>query len=221
MFNLEQSIANWRRQMLAAEIKSPVPLEELEGHLREETERLVRSGIHQQQAFEEAVLKIGPARELKTEFKKSRDWWGKIEITTKEQDLKWTRTLFLVISILIPLLTGGMIFSKFGNFSTMNPAERMSGLAALAVFSLFVWAGRLGLGMLPVIRSKRNRAIVGYSAGALFVLWLAIYSYIILPHYEFTMGQLLVSVLWSFITPWGALNCFLFGIEERAKSAAG
>lgn len=35
MFDLEQSIAEWRRQMLAAGIKTPVPLEDLEIHLRE------------------------------------------------------------------------------------------------------------------------------------------------------------------------------------------
>jgi len=39
MFELEKSIADWRRQMLAAGIKSPLPLEELEIHLREEIER--------------------------------------------------------------------------------------------------------------------------------------------------------------------------------------
>ena len=36
MFSLEKSIAGWREQMLAAGIKAPVPLEELEIHLREE-----------------------------------------------------------------------------------------------------------------------------------------------------------------------------------------
>ena len=39
MFDLEQSIRNWRKQMLAAGIKSPVPLDELEIHLRDEIER--------------------------------------------------------------------------------------------------------------------------------------------------------------------------------------
>jgi hypothetical protein len=39
MFNLEQAIADWRQQMLAAGIKTPVPLEELENHLREENEQ--------------------------------------------------------------------------------------------------------------------------------------------------------------------------------------
>ena len=39
MFDLEQSISEWRRQMLAARIPTPVPLEELEIHLREEIRR--------------------------------------------------------------------------------------------------------------------------------------------------------------------------------------
>ena len=72
MFNLEQSIAEWRRQMLAAGIKTPVPLEELENHLREEFNKQAESGINEQTAFETAVLQIGQAKELKTEFVKDR-----------------------------------------------------------------------------------------------------------------------------------------------------
>jgi hypothetical protein len=45
MFNLEQSIIEWRKQMLAAGIKTPVPLDELEIHLREEIERQMASGL--------------------------------------------------------------------------------------------------------------------------------------------------------------------------------
>jgi leader peptidase (prepilin peptidase)/N-methyltransferase len=70
MFNLEQSIANWRRRMLAAGIKSPVPLEELEGHLREDVEQQMQSGLNAQQAFEVAVQRIGQAGALKREFAK-------------------------------------------------------------------------------------------------------------------------------------------------------
>jgi hypothetical protein len=44
MFNLEQAISEWRRQMIAVGIKTPVPLEELESHLREDVEqRCVRA----------------------------------------------------------------------------------------------------------------------------------------------------------------------------------
>ena len=71
MFSLEQAIADWRRQMLAAGIKTPVPLEELEIHLREETEQQMKSGLSEQAAFEMTVRQIGRAEVLKTEFVKA------------------------------------------------------------------------------------------------------------------------------------------------------
>ena len=45
MFNLEKSIADWRQQMLAAGIKTPVPLQELEIHLRDEIEQHKNLGM--------------------------------------------------------------------------------------------------------------------------------------------------------------------------------
>jgi hypothetical protein len=71
MFDLENSIRVWRIKMLAAGLKSPVPLEELELHLREEIERQIKSGTDEQQAFEIAVQRIGQAKTLKSEFAKA------------------------------------------------------------------------------------------------------------------------------------------------------
>jgi hypothetical protein len=62
MFDLEQSIAEWRQQMQAAGIRTPVPLEELEIHLREDVERQMRSGFSEQEAFSSAIKKIGQPR---------------------------------------------------------------------------------------------------------------------------------------------------------------
>src|ERR1017187_6200271 len=70
MFDLDQSLAGWRKQMLAAGIKTPVPLEELEIHLREDIAQQMQSGFSAQQAFGIAVKQIGRAPELKREFKK-------------------------------------------------------------------------------------------------------------------------------------------------------
>jgi leader peptidase (prepilin peptidase)/N-methyltransferase len=70
MFNLEQAIAGWRKQMLAAGIKTPVPLDELESHLREDVEERIRSGTSVEQAFEAAAQRIGEANMLQVEFKK-------------------------------------------------------------------------------------------------------------------------------------------------------
>lgn len=71
MFNLEQSIADWRKQMLAAGIKTPAPLDELEIHLREDVALQIRIGSTEQEAFNSAVEKIGQAYALKTEFRKA------------------------------------------------------------------------------------------------------------------------------------------------------
>ena len=70
MFDLEKSIADWRKQMLAAGIQTPVPLEELEIHLREDIEQQMKSGLNEQEAFTASVQKIGQAHAVQSEFKK-------------------------------------------------------------------------------------------------------------------------------------------------------
>jgi hypothetical protein len=70
MFNLETAIADWRKQMLAAGIKTPVLLEELGIHLREGIERQVKSGLSEPIAFEVSVKQVGQPQSLRSEFKK-------------------------------------------------------------------------------------------------------------------------------------------------------
>lgn len=70
MFNLEQSIVEWRKRMLAAGIKTPVPLEELGIHLREEIEQRMQAGLDAPTAFAMATREMGLTEMIKTEFKK-------------------------------------------------------------------------------------------------------------------------------------------------------
>ena len=70
MPDLEKQIFEWRKQMLAVGIKSPVPLAELEIHLRDEIERQMKSGMAEQKAFEISVQQIGHPEMLQTEFNK-------------------------------------------------------------------------------------------------------------------------------------------------------
>src|SRR5204863_8732620 len=70
MFNLEQSISEWRRQMLSAGLKNPDIVDELESHLREDWARRVESGESEEQAFEGAVQGVGQASLIKDEFAK-------------------------------------------------------------------------------------------------------------------------------------------------------
>jgi hypothetical protein len=71
MFEFEKSVGAWRQQMLAAGIKTPAPLEELEIHLREEIERQVKSGLNEQKAFEISVQRIGQPEIIMSEFNKT------------------------------------------------------------------------------------------------------------------------------------------------------
>jgi len=70
--------------MLAAGIKTPVPLDELENHLRDDVEHQVQSGSGTQQAFEVAALRIGRAGALKREFTKVGRTWQVLQ-----QKLVW------------------------------------------------------------------------------------------------------------------------------------
>src|ERR1700693_300676 len=100
MFDLEQSIVDWRKQMLAAGIKTPVPLEELEIHLREEIERQMKSGTNPQQAFENSVQQIGHADELEGEFKKICG----TTCVLPQWSLFWTGVLGLVMTPMLSLV---------------------------------------------------------------------------------------------------------------------
>jgi len=71
MFDIEKSFAEWRTQMLAAGIKTPVPLVELEIHLREDVEREMLAGTDAERAFERATRRIGLASEISNEFDKT------------------------------------------------------------------------------------------------------------------------------------------------------
>src|SRR6185369_937853 len=70
MFNLEQSISEWRRQMQSVGVKNPDIVDELESHLREDLARRVQSGEAEEEAFESAVQGVGQASLLKQEFAK-------------------------------------------------------------------------------------------------------------------------------------------------------
>ena len=72
MFNLDQAIADWRRKMVAGGIKSPDVLDELECHLRDEIERQIHSGAHEQHAYRAAVASIGPGQRAQSRIRQSR-----------------------------------------------------------------------------------------------------------------------------------------------------
>src|SRR5690242_5281662 len=70
MPNFEEQIAKWRRSMVEASVYRTDLLDELEEHLREEIERLLRSGTPENGVFEKAVSNLGGPSALASEFEK-------------------------------------------------------------------------------------------------------------------------------------------------------
>jgi hypothetical protein len=70
MFNLENAIAAWRRQMQKAGL-TPNVIDELETHLRDELDEQMRAGSAPENAFHTAVQLLGDASKLQDEFAKS------------------------------------------------------------------------------------------------------------------------------------------------------
>jgi hypothetical protein len=209
MFELEQSIANWRRQMLAAGIKTPRPLDELESHLREEIERQLKSGSDSRRAFEIAMGKIGPPVELKTEFKKAAE----------PLETRFVR----LAGIACGVLAGLFLLWTVGVFLFIREASwtsRIFGVLAVAV-TMLTWqrAGRF----LPAIRHQKMRAaagllacVVGF-AGTLVFINSALPQFVIGPvPTEVTVNRLFVVL----VIAWMAM-AMLGAVAYRLDAAAG
>jgi hypothetical protein len=163
MFDLEQSIAGWRKQMLAAGIKTPVPLEELESHLREDIAQQMQSGLRAEQAFGIAVKKIGQAPELKREFKK-------VSVPMEMQEvIKLAGVIFVAVALFCPLF----LFLPCLQAHELSLMTRMLALAVYAItIAISVLSWRYNHKLLPVIRNQPLRRAVGLVCYGVSLLWM-------------------------------------------------
>lgn len=143
MFNLEHSIAQWRQEMVAAGIKNPAVLDELESHLQEEVERQKQSGIVEEQIFRQAVEKIGTPRELRKEFKKS-------------SSAAWMEKLMIAIAVLW-VAFGVFLSTVTLFFCYLTTAQRLTGALGMALTILTGCAWPALVPHLPVIAKKTSR----------------------------------------------------------------
>jgi hypothetical protein len=157
MFNLEQSIADWRKQMLAAGIQAPVPLEELEIHLREEIEQQMKSGLNEQKAFEISVQRIGQPKMLKSEFKKSE---GNI----------MKRIIVILTALFGTVFGGAMILPTLGRWHQTGTLLLYPFLTGIILFVLSAGISFYGI---RTYRETRGRKLIGIgiiAAGTFYVV---------------------------------------------------
>jgi hypothetical protein len=145
MFNLDQCIVEWRLQMIAGGIASPVPLDELESHLRDDVAEQVRLGVGAPQAFEAAVQRLGHAHSLKLEFNK---------VGTVER--KQMKRVLAVIAALFGMVFGlSMVLPQLGQWSRTGVMH--SPIFLLCGIILIIVSGSAAFLGIRTIRDDRGR----------------------------------------------------------------
>src|SRR4051812_43917621 len=203
MFNLENAISEWRKQMSAGGVKTPAPLDELESHLREDVEQQMRLGLTGQQAFESAVQRIGHVTALRSEF-------AKVNEVSREK--RKFISLFFVASALP--------YSWAGTFALLHIEmplnERILGFGAVIITALLICSWPFLWKFLPGICNRRARKAVQFVCNLFALVWLPSYFYLILPHFDFNLGRLVVAILWA-IVPAAALASISSALDETAN----
>ena len=133
--------------MLAAGIQSPVPLDELESHLRDDIARQIKSGLDEAEAFHAAIQKLGHAALLNKEFKLAQ-----APANARARKLLIAFIGFLLVSsfmLVLPLF-------KTGNFSEMDFSQQISGIAAAMTAVLLGYSGWLSRGFSGLFQQTRQ-----------------------------------------------------------------
>ncbi len=162
MFNLEQAIADWRRQLADAGIKSANVLDELEDHLRDDIEQQTRSGADPQKAFDSAVLRIGQARALRDEF-------GRLAGRSAKPGRRFVRRFCFATAVFVFLVeTWTLLEYDLGVF------ERLAGLCMVVLVTAY-------LAILPFLgqwlsRAAYARFMKGAVVASLFAPLFVIYA---------------------------------------------
>ncbi len=178
MPDLENLITQWRGAMAKAVEHDDGLLDELESHLREEIDRLIRSGASTTEAFQTAVARFGSPSALGGEFDKlaaaSAPTWLPVKIAigidvlaavllcgfflcrlgTRRIDLVLaTHTISITLGYLTVFLVGGLglCYTGVRLFHDLPPSQRYAlrrSLVTLAAIATLLDAAGIILGML-------------------------------------------------------------------------
>lgn len=170
MDGLKKSILEWRQQMLAAGIKTPVPLEELENHLLEEIERQMKSGLNEQQAFIAAVGKIGQTKMLHKEFQLLKNTFMKKTLQHPSAFLPITMSLLAVAVVLTHIALFGTVRQPDEGAAAHLWQLLMAAQLPIVGFFVIRWLPRAPRRVLPVLALQAAAAMAAL-APVCFLHW--------------------------------------------------
>ena len=161
MPDLEPQIAEWRLQMLNAGIKTPVPLEELESHLREDIDRRMKAGADILDAFEIAARRLGEAAVLEMEFK---------HVGATER--KRMKRIVAILAALLGMVFGlSMVLPQLGQWSRTGVMRSL--LFLLLGVTLVLVGGSTAFYGIRTHRESRGRKLISVgivAAGSFYLM---------------------------------------------------
>ncbi len=228
MFHLEQSIAAWRAQMLAAGIQTPVPLEELEIHMREEIERQKKSGLDEKSAFEISVQQLGPDTSIEKEFSKISSHH------VEPLDRNSIRLNILATWFLLAGLSDAALFCYRPNFAPYTEFDPQTGVPISRVQIWFILFGAIqfliGIGLFQRRTVARICVfawtlilISGFTQNHFHVYWLPFFHYPAWLYFPAIGGVLSLSASSTFpqIAPYLNLVVLIWGSLFLFRPTAG
>ena len=185
MFDLEQAIAHWRRQLLKAGIQSAEVLSELEAHLREDLDRQIQSGTSPRDAFDRARQNLGSAAALGPEFRKVPGCSNLIE--------KLMLGICGMLMGLILFLSGVTIILCYESWG-----QRIMASAAVVSILLVARGWSCLVPYLPLIENNQLRWVSGLTCIGCGFLTSNLFCTFVLPHFEFAPDHQLPAIgLWA------------------------
>ena len=131
MFNLETAISKWRKQLRKNPALEDGYIEELESHLRDETDKNIGRGLGDEEAFNDAVSKIGRVDNVGKEYYKSDS--THISKRPSWETPKWMPVLF---SNYFKIALRNI--KKYKSYSFINILGLSIGMASFILIFLFV-----------------------------------------------------------------------------------
>jgi hypothetical protein len=186
MFDLESAISQWRKHLIATGLRSLDALDELESHLRDDIDDLVRSGKTAANAFELAVVRIGRSVALTEEF--SRVGGAK----------QMRRPKYLM---LVSLISAGLIvWTSTWILLEKGVSDFSEGLVFAAVYLVAAYVAALPFcyHRLPSLQDAAVQKAV--AATTLFVsFWIILALLNALGKIQFHLPEILVMLFWSIV----------------------
>ncbi len=192
--------------MLAAGIKTPEVLGELENHLREDIEQQLSVGLNAQQAFANASVRLGQASALKAEFARGN---------TMSKIFDRLRLALCLLFVAGILWLSGFTFSMLG----MSPGEWILASSAVAASLGVAVFWRHAARFLPVIQNKRKRYAI---ESVLFVsgfICSNLFGGFVLPYFERNLNGKILPPIWLWLVfPMAFFMAFAAGVEKAWES---